>query len=64
MKVDFDETLRDQNEINEMLGKEQDFISDQIELINDAIARLQIEFNEKKKESKREPIGFKPCKEI
>ena len=53
MKVDFDETLRDQNEINEMLGKEQDFISDQIELINDAIARLQIEFNEKKKESKR-----------
>ena len=47
-----------------MLGKEQDFISDQIELINDAIARLQIEFNEKKKESKRKPIGFKPCKEI
>ena len=64
MKVDFDETLRDQNEINEMLGKEQDFISDQIELINDAIARLQIEFNEKKKESKCKPIGFKPCKEI
>lgn len=64
MKVDFDETLRNQNEINEMLGKEQDFISDQIELINDAIARLQIEFNEKKKESKRKPIGFKPCKEI
>ena len=41
LRIDMDETLRCQNDINEMVLKEQDKLSIQIDNINDAIAQLQ-----------------------
>lgn len=58
LRIDMDETLRDQNDINEMLSKEQDNISSQIENLNDAIAQLQAESNQKIINNQRNPIGF------
>lgn len=58
LRIDMDETLHDQNDINEMLSKEQDNISIQLENINDAIAQLQAEANHKKLNDQRNPIGF------
>lgn len=58
LRIDMDETLHDQNDINEMLSKEQDNISIQLENINDAIAQLQAEANYKKLNDQRNPIGF------
>ena len=58
LRIDMDETLHDQNDINEMLSKEQDNISAQLENINDAIAQLQAEANHKELNAQRNPIGF------
>lgn len=58
LRIDMDETLRDQNDINEILSKEQDNISVQLENINDAIAQLQAESNQKLINNQRNPIGF------
>ena len=58
LRIDMDETLHDQNDINEMLSKEQDNISAQLENINDAIAQLQAEANHKELNVQRNPIGF------
>ena len=41
LRIDMDETLRCQNDINEMVLKEQDKLSILIDNINDAIAQLQ-----------------------
>ena len=58
LRIDMDETLHDQNDINEMLSKEQNNISVQLENINDAIAQLQAEANHKELNAQRNPIGF------
>ena len=58
LRIDMDETLRDQNDINEIISKEQDNISVQLENINDAIAQLQAESNQKLINNQRNPIGF------
>ena len=52
------ETLRYQNDINEMITKEQNSISAQIESLNDAMAQLQAEYNQKQLNSQNTPIGF------
>ena len=52
------ETLRSQNDINEMLSKEQDMISAQIDNLNDAMAQLQAESNQKQICSEPASIGF------
>ena len=59
LKIDMDETLRDQNDINELLSQGQDRLFVQIEGINDAIAMLQAEENQKALNAQRNPIGFK-----
>ena len=58
LRIDMDETLRVQNDINEMLSKEQDNMVVQIENINDAIAQLQAEIVLKKLSDQENPIGF------
>lgn len=58
LRIDMDETLRVQNDINEMLSKEQDDMVVQIENINDAIAQLQAETVLKKLSNQDNPIGF------
>ena len=58
LRIDMEETLRDQNDINALLSKEQDWVSAQIESINDAIAQLQAENVQKALNAKRNPIGF------
>lgn len=58
LRIDMDETLRDQNDINEMVTKEQACISAQLENLNDAIAQLQAESNQKRLNAQRNPIGF------
>ena len=58
LRIDMDETLRVQNDINEMLSKEQDDMVVQIENINDAIAQLQAETVLKKQSNQENPIGF------
>ena len=58
LRIDMDETLRVQNDINEMLSKEQDDMVVQIENINDAIAQLQAETVLKKLSDQENPIGF------
>lgn len=58
LRIDMDETLRVQNDINEMLSKEQDDMVVQIENINDAIAQLQAETVLKKLSNQENPIGF------
>ena len=58
LRIDMDETLRVQNDINEMLSKEQDDMFVQIENINDAIAQLQAETVLKKLGDQEKPIGF------
>ena len=57
LRIDMDETLRVQNDINEMLSKEQDDMFVQIENINDAIAQLQAETVLKKLGDQEKPIG-------
>lgn len=52
------ETLRYQNDINEMISKEQNSISAQIESLNDAMAQLQAEYNQKQLNPQTTPIGF------
>ena len=52
------ETLRYQNDINEMVAKEQNNISVQIESLNDAMAQLQAEASQKLLDSDPIPIGF------
>ena len=59
LRIDMNETLRDQNDINEMVSKEQDNIAIQIDNINDAIAQLQADANQKMLNAQRNPIGFK-----
>ena len=52
------ETLRSQNDINEMLSKEQDAISIQIDNLNDAMAQLQVDANQKQSCPEPASIGF------
>lgn len=52
------ETLRSQNDINEMLSKEQDVISSQIDNLNDAMAQLQAEVHQKQFCPEPASIGF------
>ena len=52
------ETLRYQNDINEMITKEQNSISVQIESLNDAMAQLQAGYNQKQLNPQNTPIGF------
>ncbi len=52
------ETLRYQNDINEMVAKEQSIFSAQIESLNDAMAQLQAEASQKLLDSEPIPIGF------
>lgn len=58
LRIDMDETLRDQNDINEMVAKDQDKIARQLESINDAIAQLQAESTQREINKQRNPIGF------
>lgn len=58
IRLDMEETLRDQNDINSLLAKEHDAFAVQLESINDAIAQLQAESVQKKLNAKRNPIGF------
>ena len=58
LRIDMEETLRDQNDINEMITKEQSNLTVQLENLNDAIAQLQAESNQKKLNGQRNPIGF------
>ncbi len=58
LRIDMEETLRDQNDINELLSKEHDAIATQMESINDAIAQLQAESAQKQLNAQRNPIGF------
>ena len=53
LRIDLNDTLADQNEINEMTRI-------QLDAISDALAELQ---SERPKETKRNPIGFNPPKE-
>lgn len=56
--IDMDETLRDQNDINEMVANDQEIIARQLENINDAIAQLQAESTQREINKQRNPIGF------
>ena len=58
LRSEFYETLRYQNDINEMVAKEQNIISAQIESLNDAMARLQAEASQKLLDTEPIPIGF------
>ena len=58
LKSEMNETLRYQNDINEMVAKEQNNISVQIESLNDAMAQLQAEASQKLLDSDPIPIGF------
>ncbi|MBR6062763.1 MAG: ORF6N domain-containing protein [Bacteroidales bacterium] len=58
LRIDMDETLRYQNDINEMMSKEQDKLSIQIDNINDVIAKLQAEENQKQLNTQNTKIGF------
>lgn len=58
LKSEMYETLRYQNDINEMISKEQNSISAQIESLNDAMAQLQAEYNQKLLTPQASPIGF------
>lgn len=58
LRIDMDETIRCQNDINEMVLKEQDKFSIQIDNINDAIAQLQAEENQKMLNTQNKKIGF------
>ena len=53
LRIDLNDTLTDQNEINEMTRA-------QLDAISDALAELQ---SERPKTTKRNPIGFNPPKE-
>ena len=58
LKSEMNETLRYQNDINEMVAKEQNSISAQIESLNDAMAQLQLEASQKLLNTDSMPIGF------
>ena len=58
LKSEMNETLRYQNDINEMVAKEQNSISAQIESLNDAMAQLQFEASQKLLNTDSMPIGF------
>ena len=58
LRLEMYETLRYQNDINEMVSKEQNIISAQIESLNDAMAQLQAEASQKLLNSDPIPIGF------
>lgn len=58
LKSEMYETLRYQNDINEMVAKEQNNISAQIENLNDAMAQLQLEASQKLLNSEPASIGF------
>ncbi len=58
LRIDMDETLRDQNDINEMVANDQEIIARQLENINDAIAQLQAESTQREINKQRNPIGF------
>ena len=57
LKSEMYETLRYQNDINEMISKEQNSISAQIESLNDAMAQLQADYNQKQLTPQASPIG-------
>lgn len=59
LRIEMNETLRDQNDINELVSKEQDNLAVQIENLNDAIAQLQADANQKMLNAQNNPIGFK-----
>ena len=52
------ETLRYQNDINEMVAKEQNIISAQLESLNDAMAQLRAETNQRLLDTESTSIGF------
>lgn len=58
LKSEMYETLRYQNDINEMVAKEQKGILSQIEHLNDAMAQLQAEDNQRLLNSEPTSIGF------
>lgn len=58
LRAEMNETLRYQNDINEMVAKEQNNISIQIENLNDAMAQLQAEANQNQITSIPTAIGF------
>jgi phage regulator Rha-like protein len=58
LKSEMYETLRYQNDINEMVAKEQNGILSQIEHLNDAMAQLQAEDNQRLLNSEPTSIGF------
>ncbi|MBO7145158.1 MAG: ORF6N domain-containing protein [Salinivirgaceae bacterium] len=59
LRIDMEESLRDQNDINAMFAEDHDNIAAQLENINDAIAQLQADDNQRQLNSQRTPIGFK-----
>lgn len=58
LRIEMYESMRCQNDINEMFSKEQDSISIQLENLNDAMAQLQAEANQKQLNASSSPIGF------
>lgn len=58
LRIEMYESMRCQNDINEMFSKEQDSISVQLENLNDAMAQLQAEANQKQLNASPNPIGF------
>lgn len=52
------ETLRYQNDINEMVAKEQNIISAQLESLNDAMAQLRAETTQRLLDTESTSIGF------
>ena len=58
LRIEMYEAMRCQNDINEMFSKEQDSISVQLENLNDAMAQLQAEANQKQLNASQNPIGF------
>lgn len=58
LRIEMYEAMRCQNDINEMFSKEQDSISVQLENLNDAMAQLQAEANQKQLNASPNPIGF------
>ena len=59
LRIDMEESLRDQNDINAMFAEDHDNIATQLENINDAIAQLQADDNQRQINMQRTPIGFK-----
>ena len=58
LRIEMYESMRCQNDINEMFSKEQDSISVQLENLNDAMAQLLAEANQKQLNASQNPIGF------